>query len=58
MCQSCEVVKINGIVCHELDCPDAWIGLKVRCLWCGQEFVPKEKNQRLCSEECAESFNG
>lgn len=24
MCDSCEVLTINGVYCHELGCPEAW----------------------------------
>ena len=57
MCQSCEVVRINGVKCHEIGCPDAWKDYAVECKWCGREFVPEERGQKFCEESCAESYN-
>lgn len=56
MCDSCEAVRINGILCHETGCPDAWKGYKKECKWCGSEFLPEEKHQTCCCEDCAEAY--
>jgi hypothetical protein len=45
MCQSCEALTINGVLCHEHGCPDAWRDYKRKCAWCGQEFIPENKYQ-------------
>ena len=55
-CDSCNLLRINGIVTHETGCPEAWKDYKVSCKWCGSEFYPVEKYQICCSEECAESY--
>jgi hypothetical protein len=58
MCQSCEVVSINGTNCHEIGCPDAWIDYTKECKWCGREFKPEEKGQDFCDDGCYRSYNG
>ncbi len=55
-CNSCEIMYINGVRCHETGCPEAWKDKKHICKWCGQEFEPEERHQNLCSEDCAESY--
>ena len=55
-CNSCEIMYINGIRCHERGCPDAWKDKKRICKWCGCEFKPETKHQTACSEECAEAY--
>lgn len=55
-CNSCEVMYINGIRCHERGCPDAWKDEKKICKWCGNEFTPEEKEQVCCDEGCAEAY--
>jgi hypothetical protein len=52
MCQSCEALRINGILCHETGCPDAWKGSKRSCQWCGQEFTPEHSRQQFCDNAC------
>jgi hypothetical protein len=56
-CQSCQLVTINGIPCHETGCPDSHVGTVRECDWCGSEFEPEERRQRFCSDDCAESFH-
>ena len=56
MCDSCNVLNINGINCHEIGCPDAWKDYKKECKWCGLEFEPEDKNQEFCCEDCAETY--
>jgi hypothetical protein len=58
MCQSCEVLNINGLNCHETGCPDAWKDYKRKCKWCGQEFKPEEKYQDYCDNNCYCAYNG
>jgi hypothetical protein len=55
-CESCEVLYINGIKCHEPGCPDAWQDEYRECAWCGSEFKPEERDQRFCDDECQESY--
>lgn len=58
MCESCEVVIINGCVCHEIGCPDAWRYYERTCKWCGIDFTPTAKEQDCCCEDCAEAYHG
>lgn len=58
MCNQCEVMTINGVLCHEHGCPDAWKDYKRECAWCGQEFTPEDKDQICCGDECAECYCG
>ena len=55
-CDSCDVLVINGHVCHEQGCPDRWRHTNRACKWCGQGFKPEERWQECCSESCAESY--
>lgn len=55
-CNSCEIMYINGIRCHETGCPEAYKDEIRECKWCGSKFKPEEKHQNCCSEECAESY--
>jgi len=56
-CPSCQLVRINGVVCHETGCPDAWRDYKRECKWCGQEFRPKECHQQCCCKSCTKSYS-
>lgn len=51
-CESCEVVNVNGVRCHETGCPEAWREHTVSCFECGCEFAPESRHQRVC-EDCA-----
>lgn len=55
-CNSCQLLWINGIKCHEHGCPDAWRDEWRECAWCGCRFQPEHKRDTLCSQDCAESF--
>jgi len=57
-CPSCEVVVLNGILCHEHGCPDSHIGALRECDWCGSEFHPEERGHRFCDEDCQLSALG
>lgn len=57
-CDSCEALAINGVLCHEHGCPDAWKSHKRECKWCGSTFTPETREQLFCSESCAESWGG
>jgi len=56
MCKSCEVLYINGVKCHEHGCPDAWKDYERICKWCGLPFVPNERFQEFCDDECANAY--
>ena len=52
MCEQCEATMINGIHCHETGCPDAWKTRTRDCAWCGQTFLPENRDQQYCDETC------
>jgi len=58
MCQSCEQLTINGVVTHELGCPDAWRDETRTCKWCGQPFKPTERHQVCCEHSCWVAYSG
>lgn len=52
----CEKLRINGVLTHEIGCPEAWRDYEQECKWCGQSFKPEEMGQDCCSEQCAEAY--
>jgi hypothetical protein len=58
MCQSCQALRINGVLCHEIGCPDAWKDYSRECKNCGCNFRPEESDQQFCDEGCAASYWG
>ena len=54
-CNDCEVVYINGVRCHEAGCPIAWVDHLRVCEWCGSEFMPEERYQQCCDEDCTKA---
>lgn len=57
-CQSCDAIYINGVLCHESGCPDAWRDEVRECVECGCEFTPEDKDQSCCSDDCYHVFIG
>lgn len=51
-CDGCKPATINGRMCHETGCPDAWKDSAVDCHDCGCGFRPQERFQRIC-DDCA-----
>ena len=58
MCQSCNEMMINGIRCHEIGCPDSWMGKEHECKECGCVFTPADKWEQFCSNQCHCAYNG
>jgi hypothetical protein len=58
MCDSCEALIINGVLCHERGCPDAWKDEIRECPWCGTHFVPESQYERYCSYSCFRAYSG
>ena len=58
MCQSCEAATINGVLCHEIGCPDSWKDETRECSWCGLSFTPEDRGQQFCEPECFRDFHG
>ena len=56
-CDSCEVLVINNVICHETGCPDAWKDETRECKWCERRFRPEERNQEFCGSDCAEAYH-
>jgi hypothetical protein len=56
-CDSCEVLVINNVICHETGCPNAWKDEVRECKWCGQRFKPADRDQYFCEDSCAECYN-
>lgn len=57
-CEQCELMRINGIVCHERGCPLSHVGTLRECKWCGSEFAPEERGQQFCESSCYLAYNG
>jgi hypothetical protein len=58
MCKSCEAMMINGVLCHEEGCPEAYKDYKEECAWCGADFIPEYAGQNCCSDSCYCEYNG
>jgi hypothetical protein len=54
-CDSCEMLSINGVSCHETGCRRT----PLRCLWCGVSFASDDENRdrRCCSHSCAVAYS-
>lgn len=57
-CDSCNLVMISGVLCHETGCPDSWRFKEIECPWCGSKFVPEERDQEFCDDSCYLSYWG
>lgn len=57
-CDSCAQVRINGVLCHETGCPNAWKDAEVFCEFCDSQFKPETKGQQFCCDSCQDSFTG
>jgi hypothetical protein len=58
MCDSCNAVRINGVLCHEHGCPEAWKDKERECKFCGSKFKPKTSNQHFCDDSCKKCYYG
>lgn len=56
MCDSCQALTINGVLCHETGCPDAWTDTTRKCKWCGAQFKPDNGNQDFCDASCYRAY--
>jgi len=57
-CDQCQIVRINGIPCHETGCPDSWDGATGECENCGCEFELTHRGHSFCDDSCAASYHG
>ena len=58
MCNSCETVGINGVLCHETGCPEAFKDQERECKECDAQFKPKESHHEHCSPQCYAIYHG
>lgn len=49
-CPSCNLLRINGILCHEIGCPDSHLFVKRTCRLCKDTFEPEHNKQDTCSD--------
>ena len=57
-CKACEVATINGILCHEAECPESWRTEVRSCKWCGSTFHPDGGWRQFCEDSCYRSYYG
>lgn len=57
MCNSCVAMTVNGVLCHEHGCPNAWKAVR-ECAECGSPFVPENRFQECCDEQCHAAYYG
>lgn len=57
-CDGCNPAMLNGVLCHERGCPDAWRDRPSECKWCGAEFFPEYSGQTFCDESCRCTYYG
>jgi len=51
-CDGCSPSTINGTICHEAGCPEAWRDYSRECRECGCDFMPHDRYQFFCREDC------
>lgn len=59
-CDSCNLMRINGVITHERGCPKSWInpstgeGYPTECWQCGSDFIPEDRPSKysICPD-CA-----
>lgn len=49
-CDSCNMISIQGVPCHEIGCPDAWRETLVECSECGFDFHREGRYQTTCPD--------
>lgn len=47
-CDGCSPSMINGTLCHEHGCSEAWRDYRVECFECGDMFFPESRDHRIC----------
>lgn len=55
-CDQCEILVINGVICHETGCPDAWKGKTATCKLCDEDFKLQHSRQIYC-RSCVKSIH-
>lgn len=49
-CDSCSPAMVNGVLCHERGCPDAWRDASRPCFECGCDFYRSTRYQTTCDD--------
>ena len=49
-CDGCNPARINGVLCHESGCPEAWRDATRECFECGCDFSPVGRYDRICPD--------
>lgn len=49
-CDGCKPSMINGVLCHETSCPEAWRDYAVECFECGCDFYRENRFDRTCPD--------
>ena len=57
-CDSCQILAINGVACHEQGCPNGHKNKTADCKECGRTFRLKHNGQTLCSNKCHREYYG
>jgi hypothetical protein len=57
-CDGCSPSMIDGVLCHEHGCPDAWRDYERECGECGGGFYPELHEQEFCSDTCCRAYFG
>lgn len=53
-CNGCSPAMIQGVLCHETGCPDAWRDTPRECFECGCDFLPESRFQTICPDHSDE----
>ena len=55
-CDQCQLLRINGVVTHEIGCPNSHIDpttgkcYRRRCAECGDDFLPEFRGDKCCGD--------
>jgi len=49
-CDGCDVSIINGTICHEHGCPEAWKDSQKDCADCGCGFLREQRHEQVCPD--------
>ena len=57
-CDGCNPSMVNGVLCHEHGCPEAWRDVAKECDECGGEFYAETPpNQKMCWDCYSDMMN-
>ncbi len=54
-CNDCCPSMINGVLCHETGCTEAWKDYQRDCCVCGYGFYPQDSDYMYCDDCWEES---